>query len=199
MTYGQPPHGDQGEPERDDQNSQPDHGHDQPHSGPSFGEQPYPPAYPAAGAYPGGYFPPPNLGAQNPKDLTLPLYDATLNQGVSRFFSNYLNFSGRASKSEYWWPILASFLVAVVVLILGSTAAAVLDSDAVSAGTGIVLGLFGLTLALPTISLTIRRLHDANLSGWLYLLSFIPLVNYFTWIVFGLLSTNPAGARYDAR
>lgn len=63
----------------------------------------------------------------------------------------------------------------------------------------IVLILFALALAVPTISLAVRRLHDANLSGWLYLLSFIPLINYFTWAVFGMLSTNPAGARYDAR
>ncbi|TDZ82109.1 Inner membrane protein YhaI [Mycobacteroides salmoniphilum] len=199
MTYGQPPHGGQGEPERDDENGQPNHGHEQPQSGPPFGEQFYPPAYPAAGGYSGGYFPPPNLGAQDPKDLTLPLYDATLNQAVSRFFGNYATFSGRASKSEYWWATLASCLAVAALILLGAIAAAVIDIDAVSALFAIVLILFGLVLTVPTISLAVRRLHDANLSGWLYLLSFIPLVNYFTWIVFGLLSTNPAGARYDAR
>lgn len=203
MTYGQPPHGGQGEPERDDQNSQPNHGHEQPQSGPYFGEQSSPPAYPAAGAYPGeypgGYFPPPNLGAQDPKDLTLPLYGATLNQAVSRFFGNYATFSGRASKSEYWWATLASCLAVTGLVLLGAIAAAVIDTDEVSALFAIVLILFGLALTVPTISLAVRRLHDANLSGWLYLLSFIPLVNYFTWAVFGMLSTNPAGARYDAR
>jgi len=54
-----------------------------------------------------------------------------------------------------------------------------------------------LAIALPSISVSVRRLHDANMSGWMYLLACIPILNYVTWIVFGVLSTNPEGARFD--
>ncbi|MGV0585656.1 DUF805 domain-containing protein [Mycobacteroides chelonae] len=197
MTYGQPQYGGHGEPERSE-GGQPNFGSGQPQGGPVFGEQPYPPAYPAGSGYAGGFGPPPNPGAQNPRDLTLPLYGATFRQLVTRFFGNYATFSGRASKSEYWWPVLAAFLVFAVSIVLLAIVSAV-DIDAVTVIVGIVLVLFALALILPSVSVSIRRLHDANLSGWLYLLSFVPVVNYFTAIVFGLLNTDPAGARYDRR
>lgn len=87
----------------------------------------------------------------------------------------------------------------MVLLVLVAIVSAVVDIDAVSVIAGIALVMFALALILPSVSVSIRRLHDANLSGWLYLLSFIPVVNNFTAIVFGLLNTNPAGARYDRR
>lgn len=195
MTYGQPPYGGQGEP-----GQQFGAGHPQPGQHP-FAGQPYPPAYPAAEGYGGFPGPGTNPGAQDPNDLTLPLYGATFGQGVSRFFRNYTNFSGRASKSEYWWAALVNFLLVIVVALIAGIIATATGGggDAAAGVVGLIMVLVGLALLLPWIAVSVRRLHDANLSGWLYLLSFVPLVNYFTWIVFGVLNTNPLGARFDRR
>jgi uncharacterized membrane protein YhaH (DUF805 family) len=46
--------------------------------------------------------------------LSQPLYGATLGQAVSRFFRKYATFTGRASRSEYWWMALALFLITLV-------------------------------------------------------------------------------------
>ncbi|MCS3779022.1 DUF805 domain-containing protein [Tsukamurella ocularis] len=195
VTYGQPPCGGQGEPGQQFGGGQPQQGQY------PFAGQPYPPAYPAAGGYGGFPGPGANPGAQDPDDLTLPLYGATFGQGVSRFFRNYTNFSGRASKSEYWWAALVNFLLVIVVALIAGIIATATggDGDAAAGVVGLIMVVVGLALLVPWIAVSVRRLHDANLSGWLYLLSFVPLVNYFTWIVFGVLNTNPLGARFDRR
>jgi uncharacterized membrane protein YhaH (DUF805 family) len=54
-----------------------------------------------------------------------------------------------------------------------------------------------LACALPGISLVIRRLHDANLSGWWCLLGLVPYLGAIVQIAFGLLRANPEGARFD--
>jgi len=75
-------------------------------------------------------------------------------QAVSAYFSNYFNFSGRASRSEFWWAILFTFLVGLVVSLIP-----------------IVNMLWSLGTFFPSISLATRRLHDTNRSGWLQLLA----------------------------
>ncbi|MFC4224213.1 DUF805 domain-containing protein [Lysinibacter cavernae] len=58
------------------------------------------------------------VGAATPGDLRLPLYGATFGQAVSRFFKKYATFTGRSSRSEYWWVALFSFLVYLIPTIL---------------------------------------------------------------------------------
>jgi len=90
-------------------------------------------------------------------------------EAISSGFSNYVNFSGRAQRSAYWWWTLFSILLYVVTSII----------DMLIAGNG---GFSPLTLIaqlalfLPSLALAIRRLHDKDKSGWFFLLIFIPLV-----------------------
>lgn len=79
----------------------------------SYGAAPYGQGAPYAPGQPyfAGQLPPagaggPFDGAVNPDDLTRPLYSATFLQAVKRFFRSYARFSGRASRSEYWWVML---------------------------------------------------------------------------------------------
>lgn len=160
----------------------------------TYGQPPFP-----GQPDPGGYGMYPNAGAQDPRDLTLPLYGATFGQAVSRFFRNYVNFSGRASQSEYWWAILMTFFIELAALMVAGVIAVAVGGDEAAGVIGLFIILVLLAIMLPTISVSVRRLHDANMSGWLYLLNLIPLVNYVVWIVIGVVSTNPAGARYDRR
>jgi uncharacterized membrane protein YhaH (DUF805 family) len=80
-----------------------------------------------------------------------------------------VNFSGRAIRSEFWYW----FLFAVLVVIATSVVDAVLFSEL---EVSPISTLAGLALILPGISISIRRLHDLDRSGWWYLLVFVPLV-----------------------
>ncbi len=90
-------------------------------------------------------------------------------QAVSSGFSNYVNFSGRAIRSEYWYWILF--------IILGDIVTSIIDW---AIGTQVTTSLFGLATLLPNIAVAIRRLHDLDRTGWWILLSLIPIVG---WII----------------
>jgi uncharacterized membrane protein YhaH (DUF805 family) len=75
-------------------------------------------------------------------------------QAISAFFSNYFNFSGRASRSEFWWAVLFNFGVGIIVSLIP-----------------IINILWTLGTFFPSIALTTRRLHDTNRRGWLQLLA----------------------------
>lgn len=136
-------------------------------------------------------------------------------QAIKRFYKKYAQFSGRASRSEYWWVALFMFLVYAVLSVLMSTVGSeVVNSNTVTSATsysysvrsepnglGIFLSLLFLVFLLahiiPSIALAVRRLHDANMSGFLYLLILIPFLGSLILLVFFVLPSNPAGARFD--
>ena len=60
-----------------------------------------------------------------------------------------------------------------------------------------MIGIVCLATFVPSLSLGVRRLHDTNQSGWLYLVSFIPYVGSIILIVLMAQASNPAGARFD--
>ena len=80
---------------------------------------------------------------------------------------NYCNFSGRASRSEFWWFQLFAFIIGIVVEI-----AFCWDQNVMS----IACGLVGLALLLPSLGLCVRRLHDIGKCGWWIFLSLIPVI-----------------------
>ncbi|MBY3256336.1 DUF805 domain-containing protein [Rhizobium laguerreae] len=90
----------------------------------------------------------------------------------------YATFSGRASRSEFWWFQLFYVLVLIALLIVASLAGAFSDiqddgPSSVLFAFGAVGGLFALAMFLPQISLQVRRFHDRNISAWYYLALFI--------------------------
>lgn len=134
-------------------------------------------------------------GATDPRDFTLPLYGATFGQAVSRFFRSYARFSGHASRSEYWWVMLAQAVAAGLLLCgvaLGTDSA--LERMCVT-----VLAGFVLVWAIPAWALTVRRLHDADFSGWMALLAVLPYVGSLMSIIFGFLPSKSRGECFDCR
>ena len=85
------------------------------------------------------------------------------------FFSNYVNFKDRSSRSEYWWPQLAIFIGLVVVVLLGGLLGETLG--------GLLISIAYLAIIIPSIAVGIRRLHDLDKSGWFYLLALVPFVS----------------------
>ena len=138
--------------------------------------------------------------------LSQPLYGASFGQAVSRFFKKYGTFSGRASRSEYWWVYLFTFLIGIVVVgavsaFVYSTGTPRTDGSIEYSSAGVAVTLVGVVIALalviPQISLTVRRLHDANLSGGLWFLTLIPSVGSLIVFILMFLPSNALGSRFD--
>ena len=129
-----------------------------------------------------------------------PLHNATTVEAFTRFWKRYATFSGRASRSEYWWMVVVSVLVSVVISIIG-LATSGFDLTEMNARTNgpedILNGLWGLATLIPSLALAVRRLHDTNRSGWWILLGLIPLIGWIILIVWYATGPNPAGQRFD--
>lgn len=134
-----------------------------------------------------------------------PLRGATAAEAYRRFWRRIVVFSGRASLSETWWPVLVNTLVllgvAVVIGVLLALGSVVPGLDSVTNALASVLGLVLLALSiamlLASIAVGVRRLHDADLPGPLLLLGLVPSVGGIIVAVLALLPANPRGARFD--
>lgn len=93
---------------------------------------------------------------------------------------NYVNFSGRARRKEYWMFALFNLIISVVLMVLGM----MLSGGGSSSGANLIVDLYGLAVFLPSLGVSVRRLHDIGKSGWFLLLAFIPFVGAIILLVF---------------
>ena len=99
---------------------------------------------------------------------------------------NYANFSGRARRAEYWWFALANAIVYLVLFALMRVS-----------GVFVILYIaYGLAMIVPGIAVAIRRLHDTGKTGWMLLISFIPLVGAIILLVFFLTDSDKGTNAY---
>jgi uncharacterized membrane protein YhaH (DUF805 family) len=122
-------------------------------------------------------------------------------QAIKSVFRKYADFTGRAPRSEYWWFALLIWVVLgglqLLQLIPTGTTDLGYTSYNFSLVTMIVAPIFAIGVLLPAFAVLVRRLHDANFSGWFALLGLIPGVGAIILLVFTLLPSNAAGARFD--
>ncbi len=97
-------------------------------------------------------------------------------QAVKSGFKRYVDFKGRSSRSEYWWwqLLVAIVFLPAIVAAEGNLA----DSPLIIAST---IGIF--LMLIPTIAITMRRLHDQDMSAWWYLLNFVPYIGGLVLVV----------------
>lgn len=105
---------------------------------------------------------------------------------VKLFFSNYVNFRGRSTRSEYWWVMVASIFISIIIAIINGIIAVATDEPSVLFTTIVCLALL-----LPIISLCIRRLHDVGKSGWFILLALLPIVDLYLIYLYCQPSDGP--------
>ena len=97
----------------------------------------------------------------------------------------YAVFTGRARRKEYWMFFLFQVLISFVIgLIEGIT------------NTNVLGMLFLLLTLLPSIALSVRRLHDIGKSGWWMLIGLIPLIGSIVLLVFACLDSQPGENTY---
>ena len=105
----------------------------------------------------------------------------SLTEAVSDAFSKYATFSGRSSRSAYWWFYLFGVLVTIAALLI----------DLALGTNGIIYGVSGLALLLPSLAVFFRRLHDAGHSGWWLLIALLPIIGAIVLLVFTLQGSEP--------
>jgi uncharacterized membrane protein YhaH (DUF805 family) len=102
----------------------------------------------------------------------------TFTAAIKSAFSNYAVFTGRATRSEYWWFYLFVFILNTVI----EVAAELGDSSVLAS---LVSLAFALAILVPSIALATRHLHDVDRSGWWQLIGFtiIGLIPLLYWLV----------------
>ncbi len=104
----------------------------------------------------------------------------------------YADFTGRAQRAEYWFFTLF-YLLFFLALSLVDGAAGLFNA---AYGLGLLGGLFALAMILPSIAVSVRRLHDTSRSGWWLLISLIPLIGGIVLLVFVCLDSTPGTNAY---
>ena len=96
---------------------------------------------------------------------------------------NYANFNGRARRSEYWYYTLASCIAGFICGLLPIP---------------FIATLLSLALFIPSLAVSVRRLHDIGKSGWMYLLILIPIVGAIILLVWFCQDSQPGENKWGA-
>ena len=107
-------------------------------------------------------------------------------------FRRYADFSGRSRRKEFWGFALICVLGGIA-LVIADVALGTYNPES---GLGLLSGLFTLVLLVPSVAVTVRRLHDIDRSGWWYLIGFIPLLGGIVLLVFSLRDGTPGSNRF---
>lgn len=92
-----------------------------------------------------------------------------LGEALARGFKNYVNFNGRASRSEYWWWTLVTGIICVIP----------------------ILGwIYGAIALLPSLALVVRRLHDTGRNGFWIFIGLVPFIGALCLLIFELLPSQ---------
>lgn len=120
-------------------------------------------------------------------------------EAYKKFWSNYANFNGRTSRADFWWTVLANFLVEMIIgfvcgFISGLTGAS--NGEASSGLPTLLSSLYSLAIFVPSLALAVRRLHDINKSGWYLLMGLIPLAGGIILLVYYLSDSVNTNNQY---
>ena len=118
------------------------------------------------------------------------------------FFVNYFDFSGRASRGEFWWAYLAFFIVSTILFVVDGVIVGMIfgftDNELLSiteneflSNNGFFSNIFSLVTFIGWISITSRRLQDNGHSGWWQLAYFSIIPTIFLWVFFISDDGNP--------
>lgn len=108
--------------------------------------------------------------------------------------NRYAQFNGRANKTEFWQFVLVYILISIGLTLLMS----------IFARVGILRMLFWLVnlivmlaLIIPSIAVSVRRMHDIGKDGVWVLINLIPLIGFIWFIVLAIQDSEPGPNRFD--
>ncbi len=98
----------------------------------------------------------------------------------------YAEFSGRARRTEYWMFVLFNLIISAVIGVIDRS---VLGSNAL----GII---YSLAVLIPSLAVSVRRLHDTGRSGWWLLIGLVPILGWIVLLVFAVQDSQPGANQY---
>ena len=134
--------------------------------------------------------------------MTKVIQQMDMTKAAKLFFVNYFDFSGRASRGEFWWAYLAFFIVSTILFVVDGVIVSMIfgftDNELLSiteseflSNNGFFSNIFSLVTAIGWISLTSRRLQDNGHSGWWQLAYFSIIPTIILWVFFISADGNP--------
>ena len=105
---------------------------------------------------------------------------------------NYVGFSGRARRKEYWFFVLFAIIISFILAVIDGLTGTFNPTS----GVGILGAIFSLAILLPSIAVAVRRLHDTDRTGWWILIVLIPFIGFIVLLVFMILDSTPGDNRF---
>ena len=105
-----------------------------------------------------------------------------------KFWQNYVNFSDRSRRSDYWYATLMHIIISLILSVL-----------IVSTGVqffATLASLYSFATFIPGLALVVRRLHDIGKSGWNYLFIFLPIIGQILLFVWFVTDSQPGANQY---
>ena len=114
-------------------------------------------------------------------------------KSYKKFWQNIFNFSGTASRSEYWWPVIINWVLAFILIhlvesLLGHSINDIYTWGDWSIKTSSLIISFVVWIAM--LSLRFRRLHDSNHTAWWILIMIIPIIGDIWFVILMLLPSK---------
>ena len=118
------------------------------------------------------------IGRDEPKGSVFGAIQSTLRK--------YGTFEGRSSRSEFWYFVLFTTITSVITgmmdSLFGTAIITIVDGDPIVWG-GYISYIVSLALLVPSLTVSVRRLHDIGKSGWWMLAAFVPIVGWILLII----------------
>jgi uncharacterized membrane protein YhaH (DUF805 family) len=107
-----------------------------------------------------------------------------------KVLKNYAVFDGRARRAEYWYFALFSTIFSSILVLID------MAIGFGGEGYGLLSGIYGIAVLVPSIAVTVRRLHDTDRTGWWILIVFVPLVGLIGLLVFMIFDSDEGANQY---
>ena len=122
-------------------------------------------------------------------------------QWYLKALKQYADFHGRARRTEFWMFVLVNVVISILLGIVDTamgTAGAYAADGMASFSPGILGSIYALAVLIPSIAVTVRRLHDTDRSGWWFFIQLIPIVGGIVILVFACLEGTHGPNRFGA-
>lgn len=137
----------------------------------------------------------------------------TFSQSIRSVFSKYATFSGRASRSEYWFFVLFNFLISIAIYAVAFSSMPPMEVSMVSSPENYYLSImdalpgwlytvsmiYSLAVLLPSLAVSVRRLHDIGKGGGWIFINLVPVIGTIWYIILTVLPSQRGYNRFGAQ
>lgn len=109
-----------------------------------------------------------------------------------KVLNQYADFSGRARRTEYWMFFLFNMIFAIIATLLDN----ILGLTLGQLPYGVFYLFYLLAVFIPGIAVVVRRLHDTGQSGWMILMSFVPIIGAVWLLILMITDSEPGDNKY---